>query len=571
MAIGDDFSVAVNGDIRYTGDAHGGASPGYYTVIAFHRWLQDLADDAVATPDDILDISDTTPSERATDNLITLLSPYNIDQTASEHLYDGSVVQAGGDDIWDGVVNFGNTSKINVLQEGARVTNDFWNSFTPLGFNDDAAQGISHRFMIKTRTAGADLDGRRLLGLSRQFGKTYSEFPINGTSRGNNVLALSEADDLNNATAIGTIAGYTDIVNDNEGYVGIDGNGDTTNEFYYSDWELGSRTKNDFYERLKWLTRDAEATTIYGLAGEIFRGITHEIDIDTPTGTFVEPEEVTWAGGGRAQLLAIDSVTAGTKMWIQLLEGSPPADGVTITGAGGGTADVNVTVVERTVSTPFVGASTGSAIIGAYGLGIGADDLGASDRVFDLTNTQIIPPNNVTFTVSGLVSGEDRVLVGPEALGVLEEAQFTVATTALTTANITSVEINTTIPSDTPSTGTVRVADNAGVFRRLIYTSYTGATFTIDPTASEADVPNVADFDTTNASIGNSVFISYIDELASAAQATFTSVYSADRDLFVRVRDGGTAGDAIPIKTFETTGTLTDAGGNAVAIRTSDA
>ena len=571
MAIGDDFSVALNGDIRYTGDAHGGASPGYYTVIAFHRWLQDLADDAVATPDDILDITSDTPSDRSTDNIVQLLSPYNIDQTASEHLYDGSIIQAGGDDIWDGIVNFGNTSKINVLQEGARVTNDFWNSFSPSGFNADSAQGISHRFMIKVRTSGADLDGRRLLGMSRQYGQGYSEFPINGTSRGNNVLALSEASDLNNATAAGTVSGYTDIVNDNEGYVGIDGNGDTTNEFYYSNWELGSRSKNDFYERLKWLTRDGEATTIYGLAGEIFRGITHEIDVDTPTGTFVEPEEVTWAGGGRAQLLAIDSTTAPTKMWIQLLEGTVPADGVTITGNGAATCDVNVTVTERTVSSPFVGQSTGSAIIGAYGLGIGSDDLAANDRVFDLTNTQIIPPNNVTFTVSALISGEDYVLVGPEAAGVLQEGQFTVATTALTTANITSVEINTTIPSDTPTSGTIRVADNAGVFRRLIYTSYTSATFTIDPTASEADVANVADFDTTNASIGNNVFISYVDELASATTATFTSVYSTDRDLFVRVRDGGTAGDLVGIKTFETTGTLGSNGGAAVAIRTSDA
>jgi hypothetical protein len=81
----------------------------------------------------------------------------------------------------------------------------------------------------------------------------------------------------------------------------------------------------------------------------------------------------------------------------------------------------------------------------------------------------------------------------------------------------------------------------------------------------------VADFDVTNASIGNNVFISYIDELASATTSSFTSVYSADRDLFVRVRDGGTAGDLVGIKTFETTGTLGSGGGSAVAIRTSDA
>ena len=84
MAIGDDFSISEAGDIRYTGTTTN------YTVIAFHRWLGDLMDDASASGDDILDITDSTASERSTDNIISLNSPYNIDQVASEHLYDGS-------------------------------------------------------------------------------------------------------------------------------------------------------------------------------------------------------------------------------------------------------------------------------------------------------------------------------------------------------------------------------------------------------------------------------------------------------------------------------------------------
>ena len=64
MAIGDDISVAANGDIRYTG-----TTPNY-TVIAFHRWLGDLMDDAQATGDNILDITDATASARSTDNFV---------------------------------------------------------------------------------------------------------------------------------------------------------------------------------------------------------------------------------------------------------------------------------------------------------------------------------------------------------------------------------------------------------------------------------------------------------------------------------------------------------------------
>ena len=55
--------------------------------------------------------------------------------------------------------------------------------------------------MLKTRTAGADVDGRRVVGFARTYNRTYAEFTINGTSRGNNVFAISDADDLNNDTA----------------------------------------------------------------------------------------------------------------------------------------------------------------------------------------------------------------------------------------------------------------------------------------------------------------------------------------------------------------------------------
>ena len=60
-------------------------------------------DDAAASGDDILDITDATASERSTDNIITLKAPYNIDDTAAQHLYDGSIIQAGGDTIYDGI------------------------------------------------------------------------------------------------------------------------------------------------------------------------------------------------------------------------------------------------------------------------------------------------------------------------------------------------------------------------------------------------------------------------------------------------------------------------------------
>jgi hypothetical protein len=557
--------------IAYIGDDHGGASPSYATVIQFHRWLQGLADDAVAVGDDELDITNVDPSRRSTDNIITLINGYTIGDTEAEHLYDGSIIYSGGDEIYDGIVNFGNSDvQIQLIQNGAVLADDWWN-FSGGGLNPDSQAGISHRFMIKTRTSGADIDGRRLIGTARRFGYTYSEFTINGTARGNNVLALTDADDLNNATVEGTVSGWTTITN-TEGYVGLDVDANGTPEYYYSEWDRDTYTINQFYERMKWLTREGSISTLYGLNGELFRGITHQIAItDLDTGAWVEPEAVSWGSGataGTGQLLAIDDTTSGnaTVMWIQLLTGVIPSTN-TITGATNSATATAGTVTERTVSKPFCGASTGSAIIGAYGFGIEVSDITSADKVTDLGNNVITPPNYVTNTVAGLVSGEDRVLVGPwdgsstDTNGdpAFQKDQLSLAT-ALTADNITSVVVSEAIPSDTPSSGYIRVTDDLGFERRLHYSEWDTSTFTIDTTDGNED------FSGDEAGIGNDVWIAYIDELAGATTATFTSVQSASRDLVVLVRDGGGS----PIKQFISSWAQTSSNSTITAIRTTD-
>ena len=942
-----DYSIATNGDIRYTGTTTNN------TVIEFHRWLGDLMDDALAAGNDLLDITDATASERSTDNIITLKAPYNIDDTVAQHLYDGSIIQKGGDEIYEGLLVFATAgTPLQILQDGKPAYPNFWGT----GINADAANGISHRFMLKVRTSAADIDGRRLVGQTRAVGFTYSEFRINGTARGNNVLALTYATDLNNATAEATIRGWTTITNV-EGYQLLDVNNDAVNEPYYSQWNTDkpTRTINDFYERHKWLHREstiesscadsgsdfqvANATIIgqsqsfangvnaqyltrvrarmkktgsptgnltaklyahsgtfgtssiptgaalatsvnfdvatlttayveyeiafttqfemlastnytialehavidgsnfvsiqglattgthagnraqlvsstwtptagddlyfkvyaspkqYGLPGEVFRGITHEIPVGLAAQSatdFSAVESVSWSGG-TGRMFAIDDVNAARRMWIQLLTGVAPSAALVITGGtSGATATTNANtiaitslsgsgsvitigfgaqavtpypagttftvagcvptayngtyvstggstttataagtatgstsfgtivgvVVERTLSQPAVGASTGSAIIGSYGLGIETLDLTASDKLTDLNGVLRIPPNNVTFTVSGLVSGEDRVLVAPlgrefawdteggtppfvrgETLtftspagtaylsalrddgtsgrmqvrmltGSVPTDNSTIAggtsgatalvngavvasedprqlklLTTLSAAAETAVVCTASIPTDTPSTGTIRVQANSGIFRILPYSSYTSATFTLalPDTGADEDIDVVAsagtftratgsfitegfvvghristsgftnggnnttktiasvtatvitvtdvsglvdesagggnervlatgaDFSADNATggaaeAGNSIFISYIDKLATDTSATFTGVYLADRLLFIRVRDGAST----PIKTFETTGTLGSAGGSSTAIRTSD-
>lgn len=575
MAItASDWTVTrSNGNVRYTGDDHDGALPSYATVIEFHRWLQDLADDAVASGDDELDITNTDPSRRSTDNIITMINDYNITNTEAEHLYDGSIIYSGGDEIYDGIVNFGNASvQIQIIQNGAVLSDDWWN-YNDAGLNASSTQGISHRFMIKTRTAGADIDNRGLIGTCRRFGYTYSEFKINATSRGNNVLALSDTSDLNNTTASGIAATWTTIINLKEGYSAIDVDNNATDEYYYSKWDKDTYSINQYYEKMKYNTRDTSLSGLYGIDGELYRGITHQVEISAGAGTWVEPESLSWGAGataGTGQLFAVDNTTSSsaTKLWMQLLTGVIPSAN-TITGNGGATATAG-TVTERSISTPFVGASTGSALIGAYGVGLQATDLTASDKVTDLGGNVITPPNYVTNTVASLIAG-DRVLVvpwdgvstdtngDPEA----DKGQMLVDV-ALTADNITEVDVKTgtetAIPGDTPSSGYIRVTDNNGFERRLHYSSWTGTIFTIDTTDGNED------FGTVNASVNNYVYIGYLDEPTAGTSTNYVGVYNAERDLVVIVRDGG----ASPIKQFISGWSFVSSNQTINAIRTTD-
>jgi len=553
MAIADDFSVAVNGDIRHT------SGTSTYTVLELHRWLQDLADNAAASGNDLVDITSDTPSERSTDNIITLNSPFNIDDTASEYLYDGSITQDGGDTLYSGLVVVGSvygTTTLQVVQDDALYDGDspFWGT----GINVDAANNILTRMLIKTRDSGADTDGKRIRIYAREWGATYAEFSMT-MGLGNSTAAIFTNEDLNNQTASATVATWTTITNA-EGYQGLDVDGDSSDEYYYSKWTKASYSINQLYERCKYLTRRGTAETLYGMDGELFRGITHEWDYDNEaSGPFSENETLSWGTGssaGTGALLALDDNGSTGTMWVQLLTGVPPTDGETITGGtSSATCDVDGTVTSRSLPSVFLGQSTGSAIIGGFGVGVKASDLTNNDKLFDLTNTQRVPPNNVTFLVYGLVSGEDRVLVANDNSGI-DTNQMTLST-ALTGSGVTSIVVNS-IPTDTPQTGVLRVVLDDGRHRRVAYTSWTGSTFTTASTDWS---------DPDDASLGNGVYLAYIDKVATGTSESFTLVYNADRTLFVRVRDGGST----PIKTFETTGTLGTGGGSTTAIRTSDA
>jgi hypothetical protein len=445
------------------------------------------------------------------------------------------------------------------------------------GLNASAAGGISHRFLLKVHdfgVDGGDIDYRKLVGTSRRWSKTYGEFTIPASANGNNVFALSDSDDLNNTTAYNTVETWTTIVNETEGFVQIDVNDNGTPEDYYSEWNRAAYDINQFYERMKWITGDGTTELNYDISGELFRGITHELDVNGGGGTWgsaagnLQAEEITWGTGATAgvgQLMAVDNETGTgtTIIWFQLLSGVVPADDLVITGTDStATAIADLTtgsLTPRPLSTPFVGVSTGSALIGSYGMSLEKLDLSSNDKVFDLTNTAVQPPNTVTFTVSGLISGEDYVLVTEDSAGINFSQMVTDA--LLDQAGTTEVSVGA-IPIDCPVPGTIRIERDDGLYSRHPFSARNLSTdvFTI---TSHSFVSN-------EAQIGNNVFISYLDKLADATSLNFAYVYNAPRTHFVRVLDGGTAGDFEGTKTTETTGVMGTNGGSVNISRISD-
>ena len=262
--------------------------------------------------------------------------------------------------------------------------------------------------------------------------------------------------------------------------------------------------------------------------------------------------------GGSGILLALDDDGAAGNMYIQKVSGLAPVDDLEIRGiTSGETCDVAGSVTARTVPKMFLGSYVGT-LIGAYGLGIDAGDLTSSDTVQDLEGDINTPPNNVTLTVSGVISG-DIILAGPKAVGNdFEFDQMTLATT-LSGPSETAVVITTPgEPDNTPSSGTIRITLDDGRKRLVSFTSMSDAyTFVIGST--DFQTPDVA-------TAGNDVMVSYLDLVADDVSEAVTVVYDFSDTWYWRVRNGG----ASPIKTSEGLAAFGSNGGSAVASRISD-
>ena len=283
MAIGDDFEVQADKDIRHV------SGTSTYTVLELHRWLQDLAYDSTSVNDDFMSITNQNPSDRATDEIITLINGYNIDDNAAEYLYGGSISQFDGSVQYSGLqvlgsVNSG-TTELQIVQSDSLLTN-YWGT----GLNNSGSTLL--RILIKSRNDGVDIDGKRIRVQAREWGDTFDFFNVT-LGDGEAVAAISTLEDAQNDSDATSVDSYN--VTNTEGYQAIDlGQGD---KYYYSKWTYNSESDGlkAFYEYSKYIQRRSSSETLYGINGELFLGITHSYDYDFLSGTPSEGDIVYWA------------------------------------------------------------------------------------------------------------------------------------------------------------------------------------------------------------------------------------------------------------------------------------
>lgn len=548
MAWLDDYSVDFStGDIRHVSGST------RYPVIDMHRGLITLAGQATASGDDLGDITDLfVPSKRASDTDITLNDPMNIDATAAEFMYGGSVTYgAAGAEKYSGLAiggSYNTDANPQVFQNNTKLANYWGFSFSP-----DANLGYAVRLLVKSRTAGAEIDGGRVRVQSRGYSYIFREA---ATVLGSNESVASLGNivgDTFNSVLVGTIAGYTDIVN-TEGYHTVDYSNGNGAQPYYMEWTKGARVGSDVYNRIKYETRDGTAETLYGLNGEYFRGITHEITVDTPTGTLIPATGITWATG-TGQLLATNSTTAATKVWIQLLTGVAPTDNDVLT--AGGTVAVNVTVAQVALGVESVAGNYTGSWIGTKGAAQAVADVSNTDSFIDLLGVSQSPPNLQSVTVGGMVIAEDRVVLGKSLDGTsINKAEYAADAgnnlgdgTIVVTASIANV----------PNAGYVRIDNGAGGEDSYKYSSYSGTTFTLDAVTLTQNYTAAAD-----------VYPLVFDNAAAATSESSTWIYTADTLLAGQVVDDGSTNNT-PTVPFPLNGSFTSGGFSVNIVRQADA
>lgn len=404
----------------------------------------------------------------------------------------GSVTQSGpgvsGERIWSNLYSIGSIysgSQLYVAQN--------YSTFSPWW----STGHLDRLFLTSDGFASGLIDYGLLTVFAREYGYVYDHFTADLSGGGRSPVPLATSADVNNTTALATIAalsGITFTFGDSIQNLG-NGNGDRP---YDVEINCGGNSIADFYEYTKWATRRSATTPLststyqggspaWGRDGEQYLGAGEIIIyLDTVTVALTEGDTITGATSGATGVLVSSHTTPLDFLVVKEVRGTF-VDNETITDEGSGSVtSQNTNAVESiTLSkvAPF-GTFAGSQFFGARGVYLynmaGAD---ANNYVLlDSTNTQQAPPATVAITVSNTLTG-DRVSVyrADDTSGNIDKDYLISHSSSNTVGNsLFVVSAGTPIPTDTPSSGILRVVDDPSQKdHRFRYASWSGSIFTL--------------------------------------------------------------------------------------------
>jgi hypothetical protein len=248
MAIQDDFTINY-GTKRIS---HTSGST-VYSANALYSWLQD-------TFDEIAQLDDDVPMSAATPTEYSWIDGWAFNSDSDyEYISGGAITDTTNDDLWANAYTLGTIvagAQIYVIQNGSEIT-PWW--------------GTGHiDVLLKVKASGVEIDNGIVTFFIRDLGSTFDNFEIDLTAGGRNAVPLATANDANNQTAEGTIAGWTDVTI-TFGTISRDLNNGNGSQTYECEVDCGGRTLAQVYERLKWACRHNATGTLDGVAAEAYR------------------------------------------------------------------------------------------------------------------------------------------------------------------------------------------------------------------------------------------------------------------------------------------------------------
>jgi hypothetical protein len=224
-----------------------------YSANALYSWIQD-------TFDEIAQLDDDVPMSAATPTEYSWIDGWAFNSDSDyEYISGGAITDTTNDDLWANAYTLGTIvagAQIYVIQNGSEIT-PWW--------------GTGHiDVLLKVKASGVEIDNGIVTFFIRDLGSTFDNFEIDLTAGGRNAVPLATANDANNQTAEGTIAGWTDVTI-TFGTISRDLNNGNGSQTYECEVDCGGRTLAQVYERLKWACRHNATGTLDGVAAEAYR------------------------------------------------------------------------------------------------------------------------------------------------------------------------------------------------------------------------------------------------------------------------------------------------------------